>query len=151
MDEAMPDFLDTIKPTGPVPEKKTRKKRKAREKPEAAAAPAKEAPKPSPVKHRKPAPKPVQQAAVPPPGVSAIGQLSTGDEPDLRRQTVDSIAATERGLNGIGRGLNEQELKTAAHIKEFLKQARQALASGDADGAYTLAAKAKVLLNELRQ
>jgi hypothetical protein len=83
--------------------------------------------------------------------VSAIGQLSTGDEPDLRRQTVDSIAATERGLNGIGRGLNEQELKTAAHIKEFLKQARQALASGDADGAYTLAAKAKVLLNELRQ
>jgi hypothetical protein len=119
--------------------------------PAAPSTPAKEAPKPSPVKHRKPAPKPVQQAAVPPPGVSAIGQLSTGDEPDLRRQTVDSIAATERGLNGIGRGLNEQELKTAAHIKEFLKQARQALASGDADGAYTLAAKAKVLLNELRQ
>lgn len=117
--------------------------------PAAPSTPAKEAPKPAPVKHRKPAPKPVQQAANPNPSVSAIGQLTSGDAPDLRRQTVDSMAATERGLNGIGRTLNDQELKTAAHIKEFLKQARQALASGDAEGAYTLAAKAKVLLNEL--
>lgn len=111
-----------------------------------------------PVKHRKAAPKPaqpVQQAANPAPnpnpGVSAVGQLTSGDESDLRRQTADSITATERGLNGIGRKLNDQEQKTARQIREFLKQARQALASGDADGAYTLAAKAKVLLGELRQ
>ena len=114
------------------------------------AVQAKEAAKP-PVKRRKPAAKPVQQAAPPIPGVSAIGQLTSGDAPDLRRQTVDSMAATERGLNGIGRMLNDQEQKTAGQIREFLKQARQALASGDADGAYTLAAKAKVLLNELRR
>jgi hypothetical protein len=118
--------------------------------PTAPSTQAKEAAKP-PVKHRKPATKPVQQAANPNPGVSAIGQLSSGDASDLRRQTVDSIAATERGLNGIGRGLNDQERKTAGQIREFLKQARQALASGDADGAYTLAAKAKVLLGELRR
>ena len=72
----------------------------------------KEAPKP-PVRRRKPAakPVPVQQAANPAPanpGVSAIGELSLGDAPDLRRQALDSMAATERGLNGIGRKLNDQ-------------------------------------------
>jgi spore germination protein YaaH len=81
--------------------------------------------------------------------VSAIGQLSSGDSSDLRHQTIDSIAAIERGLNGINRSLGDQEKKTAAQIREFLKQARAALASGDVDGACTLAAKAKVLLGEL--
>jgi hypothetical protein len=123
--------------------------------PTAPSIPAKEAPKP-PVKHRRFAakPAPVQQAANPAPanpGVSAIGELSLGDAPDLRRQALDSIAATERGLNGLGRKLNDQEQKTAKQIREFLKQARQALSSGDADGAYTLAAKAKVLLGELQR
>jgi hypothetical protein len=88
-------------------------------------------------------------APVETPAVSAIGQLSSGNSSDSRQQTLDSIAATERGLNGINRTLNDQEQKTAAHIREFLKQAREALASGDVDGARTLAAKAKVLLSEL--
>jgi hypothetical protein len=84
--------------------------------PAAPSAQAKGTAKP-PVKHRKPAAKPVQQAANPNPGVSAIGQLSSGDAPDVRRQALDSIAATERGLNGIGRKLNDQELKTAGQIR----------------------------------
>ena len=45
--------------------------------------------------------------------------------------------------------LSEPEQKTAVQIREYLKQAREALASGDVDGAHTLAAKAKVLLAEL--
>jgi len=116
-----------------------------------------------PVRHRRWANKTTQQAAntappepssVPPAEpaeVSAIGQLSSGDpaNSDLRRQTLDSIAATERGLNGINRALSDQERKTTAQIREFLKQAREALATGDVDGAHTLAAKAKVLLSEL--
>jgi len=83
-------------------------------------------------------------------GVSAIGQLSSGAS-DLRRQTSESIAATERGLTGITRTLNDQEQKTAAQIREWLKQAHAALDSGDVDGAHTLAAKAKALLTELNQ
>ena len=90
-----------------------------------------------------------QQAANQTPEVSAIGQLSSGDSSDLRQQTLSSIAATERGLNGINRTLSDLEQKTAAHVRDFLKQAREALASGDVDGAHTLAAKAKVLLSEL--
>ena len=34
-------------------------------------------------------------------------------------------------------------------MREFLKQAKEALITGDEDGANTLAAKAKVLLSEL--
>jgi outer membrane biosynthesis protein TonB len=115
---------------------------------------AQQPPKP-PVHHRKPAPKPVpaappeQQASNENTGVSAIGQLSSGAPSDLRQQTANSIQATERELNAIAGKLNDQEQKTAAHIRGFLKQAREALSTGDVDGAHTLAAKAKVLLSEL--
>jgi hypothetical protein len=109
----------------------------------------------APPKHKKPPPKNTQQAAVTPPApaenpsVSAIGRLSSGDPSDLKRQTEVSIAATERGLNGLGTNLNDQEQKTAAQIREYLKHAKEALNSGDVDGAITLAAKAKAVLGEL--
>jgi hypothetical protein len=90
-----------------------------------------------------------EQAATPSPAVSAIGQLSSGGSNDVRQQTVDSIAATERGLNSIGRTLDAQEQQTAGQIREFLRQAKVALVSGDIEGAHTLAAKAGVLLGEL--
>lgn len=108
------------------------------------------APKP-PVRHRKPPASNTQQAANGNAGVSAIGQLSSGDVSDLRQQTLNSITATERGMSGLGRKLNDQEQKTAMQIREFLKQARAALNSGDVDGAHTLAVKANVLLGELSQ
>jgi hypothetical protein len=118
-------------------------------------------PKPD-TKRKKPASKPAttpanataptQEAAnAAPAAVSAIGELSSGDPADYRQETSDSIAAIERSLNGITRPLNDSEQKTADHIREFLKQARAALASGDVDGAHTLASKARVLLNELTQ
>jgi hypothetical protein len=109
-----------------------------------------------PARHKRPA-KPTQQATNTPPapaespGVSAIGQLSSGEPSDMRRETEDSISATERGLNGLNRTLNEPEQKTVAQIREYIKQAREALKSGDVNGAHTLAAKAKVLLGELSQ
>ena len=112
----------------------------------------------SPARHRRSASKPAPDAADTPPaaepespGVSAIGELSSGEPSDVRRETEESIAATERGLNGIDRNLNGQERKTAKQIREFLKQARDALVSGDVDAAHTLAAKAKVMLGELSQ
>ena len=109
-----------------------------------------------PVRHRRPAnPNPDEDANAPEavpgpaPGVSALGELSSGDPANLRQQTEDSIAAIERGLNGISRTLNESEQKTVGHIREFVKQAKAALASGDVEGAHTLAAKAQVLLTQL--
>ncbi len=123
----------------------------------------KQAPEPAAKIEPKPAPKPTvkhikrrpnnnpQVASNETPTVSAIGELSLGDPSDLRQPTMDLIASIERGLNGIRRNLGAQELKTAAQIREFLKQAREALASGDMYGAHTLALKAKVLLGELNR
>lgn len=96
------------------------------------------------------APADTQQAsAEPPPTVSAIGQLSSGDPAGARYQTENSINEIERGLNGINRQLSDQEQTTAAHIREFIKLGREALRTGDVDGATTLMQKAKVLLQEL--
>jgi outer membrane biosynthesis protein TonB len=113
------------------------------------------APPPKPKPHHKPKPaegdQNTQTAANAPPPVPAAGSFSTGEPADLRKQTDTTIADTERGLNGITRPLSDQEKKTSGQIREFLKQARVALTTGDVDGAHTLAQKAKVLLAELTQ
>jgi hypothetical protein len=94
-----------------------------------------------------------QEAAnpAPNPGVSAIGQLSSADPADFKKETENLIASTEHGLSSITRTLNDTEQKTADQIREDLKEAKDALTSGDVDGAHTLAEKAKVLLQELTQ
>jgi hypothetical protein len=97
------------------------------------------------------APPPGQVADTAPADVPATGKFETPDTPDLKKQAESSINDVEHGLNGIGRKLNDQEEKTSTQIREFLKQARVALSSGDIDGANTLAGKAKALLGELVQ
>ncbi len=119
-------------------------------------------PTPEP-KHKKPsnknvpsqtpnaAPQTGDQASNTGPGVPAAGNLSSGGTADLKDQTQNMITDTERTLNGINRKLNDQEAKTSAQIKEFLKQARAALTTNDVEGAHGLAVKAKVLMSELSQ
>lgn len=111
-------------------------------------------PPPEPVKkppkhHRPPNTNTQMASAGPPPAVPAAGNLTTGDPTNQRQLTDASIEQTEKTLNGITRKLNDQEQKTAAQIREFIKQAREALTSGDINGAHTLAEKAKVFLDEL--
>lgn len=116
------------------------------------------APQPPPKKKKSkptaPSQTPAQTAEAsnaPPPEVPAIGSLSTDDPSNLKDQTQTMINDTERGLNGINRKLNDQEAKTYSQIREFLKQANDALHAKDVVGAHTLAVKAKVLLGELSQ
>ena len=83
---------------------------------------------------------------------SPIGQLTTGDSAlgeRTKHETTDLIGGTQQGLNGIKRSLSTDEQVTASQIRTFLKQAQQALDTGDTDGAHTLATKAKLLLDEL--
>jgi hypothetical protein len=83
-----------------------------------------------------------------------IGQLTTGDAAahvQTRKETSDLIATTENGLNSIKRTLSTQEQETATQIRTFLTKAKLALGSEDVDGAFTLATKAKVLLDELNK
>jgi hypothetical protein len=81
-----------------------------------------------------------------------IGQLTAGptqDSDESRRQTSDLIQNTQRGVNSLRRALSSEQAKTVAQIRSFLAQAERALHNGDVDGAYTLATKAKLLLDEL--
>ena len=103
-----------------------------------------------------PAPQPGTVAEAPPPAAppaeeSASGKFGTPEGADSQKQTESFIDDVERGLNGIGRKLSDADTKTSMQIREFLKQARTALAGGDVDGAKTLATKAKALLGELNQ
>jgi hypothetical protein len=98
------------------------------------------------------APVPQQAGTDHPAAASPIGQLTTGDSAmgeRTKHETADLIGETQQGLNGIKRGLSTDEKVTAAQIRTFLKQAQQALDSGDTDGGHTLATKAKLLLDEL--
>jgi outer membrane biosynthesis protein TonB len=83
---------------------------------------------------------------------SPIGQLTTGDsatQGKTKQDTLNLISTTEQGLAGIKRTLSKEEETTVTQIHTFLKQAKQALGTGDSDGALTLATKAKLLLDEL--
>jgi outer membrane biosynthesis protein TonB len=124
-----------------------------------------EQPTRQPPKHKKQAPKtagttPANAAAgppgtqvadnAPPPEVNAGGSFTTPpEEPDQKRQTEASLADVEKGLTVIVRKLSDSEEKTSMQIKEYLKEAKTLLNSGDVEGAATLAKKAKALLGEL--
>jgi hypothetical protein len=85
---------------------------------------------------------------------SPIGELTPADTPEQAQKgkdTGDLIAKTEDGLNSIKRQLSTQELETVSQIKAFLGKAKIALSNEDFDGAYILATKAKVLLDELNK
>ena len=79
----------------------------------------------------------------------AIGQLSTGDPPNVRQQTDDSIASTEKALNGITRKLNDQEAEDSRPDSRVPEAGSRCAHAGDVDGALNLAIKAKALLDEL--
>jgi hypothetical protein len=91
-----------------------------------------------------------QVAEAAPSEIPAIGTLTTGGEPDAQHKAAsDAIADVEKRLSAINRKLSDPDEKTAADIREYLKQATAALNGGDVDGANNLCQKAKVLLGEL--
>jgi len=89
-----------------------------------------------------------------PAAASPIGELTPADTPEQAQKgkdTSDLIAKTEDGLNSVKRPLSPQEQVTVSQIRSFLTKARTALTNQDFDGAFILATKAKVLLDELNK
>jgi hypothetical protein len=97
---------------------------------------------------------PTNVAEAPASGGSPIGELTSGSSEDSAQtshQTEDLIKSTRDGLDGIRRNLSTDEKKTQEEILTFLRRAQQALKNGDVDGAFGLAKKASILLEELTQ
>jgi outer membrane biosynthesis protein TonB len=108
-------------------------------------------------------PPPAGDAAPPPPTAaektkeneavaSPIGPLTTGSTPDAgetHHDAGDLIHSTQNGITNLKRALSAEENKIVLQIHSFLQQAQRALDNGDNEGAFTLATKAHVLLDEL--
>ncbi len=59
------------------------------------------------------------------------------------------IATNEKRLNGLPAQLSDEQKAQISKVKNFQRQAQEALNSGDVEGAKTLATKAKLLLDDL--
>jgi ribosomal protein S20 len=120
----------------------------------AAAKPKRERKKKvAPVVASVPAP-PVQTASVEPsPEVAAIGALTAGGEanPQTKQEAADLIASIEKRLNALPAQTVEDQKAQISKVKNFWRDAQAALKSGDAEGAKTLATKAKLLLDDLEK
>jgi ribosomal protein S20 len=111
---------------------------------------------------KKPAPKavsvpePVQMASVAPPPTpedTAIGALTAGGEanPQTKQEAADLITWSEKRLNALPAQKAEDERAQVSKVRNFLKDAQEALKTGDAEGAKMLATKAKLLLDDLEK
>jgi ribosomal protein S20 len=101
-----------------------------------------------------PAAPPVQIAAVePPPEATAIGALTAGGEasPQTRQDAADLLASIEKRLNALPAQATDEQKAQISKVKNFWRDAQEALKSGDAEGAKTLATKAKLLLDDMEK
>jgi ribosomal protein S20 len=90
---------------------------------------------------------PAQEEAV------TIGALSTGGDssPRTQQEAAEMIASNDKRLNGLSAQTIEVQKAQISKVKNFQKQAQDALSSGDVEGAKTLATKAKLLLDDLEK
>ncbi|HXC94256.1 MAG TPA: hypothetical protein VNU92_01085 [Edaphobacter sp.] len=138
-----PDDLPMIEPSQiklpPVPVMTNAKPKKERKKPPTKGIPV---------------PEPAQVAsATPPPEETVIGALTAGGDanPQTKQEAADLIASIEKRIGGLSPQKAEEQKTQVSKVKNFLKDAGDALKSGDVEGAKTLATKAKLLLDELEK
>jgi hypothetical protein len=80
----------------------------------------------------------------------AIGSLTVGDDSETqKRQAAEVIADNERRLRGLSADVIRAQESQLTQVRDFEKKAQAALNAGDANGALTLATKARVLLDDL--
>jgi hypothetical protein len=140
-----PMVESTPLPSTPVPiAAAAAKPRRERRKPATKAAATSATPPPTPP--------PAQVAAAEGlPEGSSIGALTAGGDssPQLRQEAIDLIASNDRRLKALPADVVNFQKPQISKIRNFQRQAQEALDSGDAEGAKTLATKAKLLLYDL--
>ena len=94
---------------------------------------------------------PTQTASATPPASPLLGQLTTGSEATGQNlhDAADLVHAQEVRVNGLSAATQAQHKTEIEQARHFLAQAGDALKSSDAEGARTLAVKAKVVLDDI--
>jgi hypothetical protein len=84
---------------------------------------------------------------------AAIGALTAGEEanPQTKQAAAELIASIEKRLNSLPAQTTEEQKAQISKVRNFWRDAQDALKSGDAEGAMTLATKAKLLLDDLEK
>ncbi len=84
---------------------------------------------------------------------SIIGQLTPGgdQDPKAQQEASELIGANERRLSALPAEVVRGQAALVSNVRDFQKKAMQALRSGDAQGAKTLATKGKLLLDDLEK
>lgn len=93
----------------------------------------------------------VRQGGINEQSIQLAGSSTSGDDPSQKRDAANRmLAATDENLKKIaGQQLTTAQETSASQIKQFVKQSKSALASGDLERAQTLAWKAKLLSDDL--
>jgi type IV secretory pathway VirB10-like protein len=114
-------------------------------------------PPPAPRRRTTPSPKeetqPPVQVAEAAPAELAIGTLSTGGDlmPQSQQEAQDMISSILKRISALSTKTAESQKRQIRQVRYFLKQAQQALSSGDAEGAKNLAIKARLLMDDLEK
>jgi len=94
----------------------------------------------------------ITQPPVPPEEV-AIGALSLGGDanPRAQQEVAELLASIDKRLSGLPSDKAKSDRSQVSRIRNFQRQAQEALSSGDVEGAKTLGTKAKLLLDDLEK
>ena len=113
--------------------------------------PVRRRPVPNPARDATPLP-PTQVAGAPEAEL-AIGSLSSGGDstPQTRQQARELLSTIHRRVLALPHSVVTQQKAQIRQVTSFLKQAQQALDSGDAEGAVTLATKARLLMDDIEK
>ncbi len=85
---------------------------------------------------------------------TVIGALTPGgadQTPQARQDAQELLMSTDRRLNALPAQTQQTQKAQVSQIRNFLRQGLDALKAGDAEGAKTLALKAKLLLDDLEK
>jgi ribosomal protein S20 len=96
---------------------------------------------------------PDETAPAPMTDTVAIGELTAGGaaNPQAQQGAADLIASIEKRLNTLSAQTIRRQRTQINKVRNFQRQAQEALNSGDIEGANTLATKAKLLLDDLEK
>lgn len=85
--------------------------------------------------------------------LTAIGALSSGGDPNshAQQEAADLIGSNDKRINAMPAQKAEAEKTQISKVRNFQRQAQEALTSGDIEGAKTLATKAKLLLDDVEK
>lgn len=87
------------------------------------------------------------------PETAAIGALTVGGEsnPQSKQEATDLIASIVKRLNALSTQASDEKKVQINQVRNFVRDAQDALKSGDAEGAKTLATKAKLLMDDMEK